>query len=107
MELSPVSVLDLDSVAARVEPVAVPSRGNSGNADLYLSSRCQCDLPRKIVVQLDGQTHSRVLDGQTIWLSSFLRNNCRLSLLRKGLGGAYRDRTDDPLLAKQMLSQLS
>jgi hypothetical protein len=23
------------------------------------------------------------------------------------LGGAYRDRTDDPLLAKQMLSQLS
>jgi len=25
----------------------------------------------------------------------------------KGLGGAYRDRTDDPLLAKQVLSQLS
>ena len=24
-----------------------------------------------------------------------------------GNGGAYRDRTDDPLLAKQMLSQLS
>lgn len=24
-----------------------------------------------------------------------------------GVGGAYRDRTDDPLLAKQMLSQLS
>ena len=24
-----------------------------------------------------------------------------------GLGGAYRDRTDDPLLAKQVLSQLS
>ena len=23
------------------------------------------------------------------------------------IGGAYRDRTDDPLLAKQMLSQLS
>lgn len=23
------------------------------------------------------------------------------------LGGAYRDRTDDPLLAKQVLSQLS
>tara|TARA_B100000405_G_scaffold246384_1_gene179786 strand:- start:293 stop:454 length:162 start_codon:yes stop_codon:yes gene_type:complete len=23
------------------------------------------------------------------------------------VGGAYRDRTDDPLLAKQMLSQLS
>jgi len=25
----------------------------------------------------------------------------------KALGGAYRDRTDDPLLAKQVLSQLS
>ena len=25
----------------------------------------------------------------------------------KPLGGAYRDRTDDPLLAKQVLSQLS
>ena len=25
----------------------------------------------------------------------------------EGLGGAYRDRTDDPLLAKQVLSQLS
>ena len=25
----------------------------------------------------------------------------------QALGGAYRDRTDDPLLAKQMLSQLS
>ena len=24
-----------------------------------------------------------------------------------GIGGAYRDRTDDPLLAKQVLSQLS
>jgi len=24
-----------------------------------------------------------------------------------GNGGAYRDRTDDPLLAKQVLSQLS
>ena len=26
---------------------------------------------------------------------------------RKATGGAYRDRTDDPLLAKQVLSQLS
>jgi len=25
----------------------------------------------------------------------------------EGVGGAYRDRTDDPLLAKQVLSQLS
>ena len=26
---------------------------------------------------------------------------------RSAIGGAYRDRTDDPLLAKQVLSQLS
>ena len=26
---------------------------------------------------------------------------------KRGFGGAYRDRTDDPLLAKQVLSQLS
>lgn len=26
---------------------------------------------------------------------------------RLAIGGAYRDRTDDPLLAKQVLSQLS
>jgi hypothetical protein len=34
---------------------------------------------------------------------------CVLNTSRVGsnLGGAYRDRTDDPLLAKQVLSQLS
>ena len=30
-----------------------------------------------------------------------------LTLQGKVSGGAYRDRTDDPLLAKQVLSQLS
>ena len=29
------------------------------------------------------------------------------NLLNKSLGGGERDRTDDPLLAKQVLSQLS
>ena len=34
--------------------------------------------------------------------------NCRCNVFAKQtLGGAYRDRTDDPLLAKQVLSQLS
>lgn len=33
---------------------------------------------------------------------------CALGIARSADdGGAYRDRTDDPLLAKQMLSQLS
>ena len=31
----------------------------------------------------------------------------RAKTITKGNGGAYRDRTDDPLLAKQVLSQLS
>ena len=30
---------------------------------------------------------------------------CKVSTIKAG--GAYRDRTDDPLLAKQVLSQLS
>ena len=42
-------------------------------------------------VRLDG---SDVPEGQLIDLIG-------------NVGGAYRDRTDDPLLAKQMLSQLS
>ena len=33
-------------------------------------------------------------------------DNCRY-LDTNRFGGAYRDRTDDPLLAKQVLSQLS
>ena len=36
---------------------------------------------------------------------SINRQNCQTS--KKGLGGARRDRTDDILLAKQALSQLS
>ena len=40
-----------------------------------------------------------------IALSVDARDTSRFCLLR--LGGADRDRTDDPLLAKQMLSQLS
>ena len=35
------------------------------------------------------------------------RSACRSNRAGLGYGGAYRDRTDDPLLAKQVLSQLS
>src|SRR4051812_1682643 len=35
------------------------------------------------------------------------QNRVRLSFHRASSGGASRDRTDDPLLAKQVLSQLS
>ena len=39
-------------------------------------------------------------------LEKWLPRACDKSL-RGAAGGAYRDRTDDPLLAKQVLSQLS
>ena len=46
-------------------------------------------LQRQNIVQLDGEMPEGIQ-----------RSNCLF-------GGAYRDRTDDPLLAKQVLSQLS
>ena len=39
-------------------------------------------------------------------LENFMQRSCGKPL-RAMAGGAYRDRTDDPLLAKQVLSQLS
>ncbi|EAU40621.1 hypothetical protein FP2506_16369 [Fulvimarina pelagi HTCC2506] len=53
---------------------------------------------------------SRTVLGPALWLRAFLRfDRHAIDRLRRSLrnGGAYRDRTDDPLLAKQMLSQLS
>jgi hypothetical protein len=37
----------------------------------------------------------------------FFRRQLPITLDTNRFGGAYRDRTDDPLLAKQVLSQLS
>ena len=52
-----------------------------------------------------------VFNYKTVFLknrsaSRFLEN-IHLNAFPKALGGASRDRTDDPLLAKQVLSQLS
>ncbi len=46
-------------------------------------------------------------NSPSLSLGSF--SGCRPpdDLLDRKTGGAYRDRTDDPLLAKQVLSQLS
>jgi hypothetical protein len=41
------------------------------------------------------------------WWSVFRQRRTAQGTIRATLGGAYRDRTDDPLLAKQVLSQLS
>jgi hypothetical protein len=40
-------------------------------------------------------------------LDLHLTMESRVFISGRKLGGAYRDRTDDPLLAKQVLSQLS
>ena len=65
-----------------------PSKENNDRGKRVL----QENLPLR--VRLDDQTQRTVLGGQIIPVS-------------EDDGGAYRDRTDDPLLAKQMLSQLS
>ena len=78
-----VSVLDLDSIALILRSVA-PYLGQPATLIDCIS------LYDVKFVRLDDQTHIM-----------------RLMVKPEGFGGAYRDRTDDPLLAKQMLSQLS
>ena len=50
---------------------------------------------------------SGVLTPPALALGSFSGEHAPHVLLNRKTGGAYRDRTDDPLLAKQVLSQLS
>ena len=85
-----VSVLDLDSY--------MPCGRTADPAPLgRISMKLMCislyDVNSGEFVEF---THVR-LDGQTA--------EGRLAI--QSTGGAYRDRTDDPLLAKQVLSQLS
>ena len=60
--------------------------------DVYLSKRCQRSMYPRVPLR------SSSIGWQSL---SALRSD------RGVFGGAYRDRTDDPLLAKQVLSQLS
>ena len=60
--------------------------------------------------RLDGKAvrlNDQVSKGLGLSLNALHSTAGRRLLRRKRLGGAYRDRTDDPLLAKQVLSQLS
>ena len=63
--------------------------------------------------RLSGVRSNQLSYRPIIWASLTARNWLRQSLSRHSIqnelnvGGAYRDRTDDPLLAKQVLSQLS
>ncbi len=77
-----VSVLDLDNAAFPL-PGGCPLLGATSSAD------CCISLYDVKSVRLDDQAHRMRL------------------MIKPELGGACRDRTDDPLLAKQMLSQLS
>ena len=64
-------------------------------------------------VRLDCSTLIKALNGQIehcatcVSARDLLQANLCRRLQADGVGGAYRDRTDDPLLAKQVLSQLS
>lgn len=52
----------------------------------------------------------RIVGAEPVHALSVIRyaNNLpRTQFVKEQTGGAYRDRTDDPLLAKQVLSQLS
>ena len=68
------------------------------------------------VVQLDGKTAKGCFTVKLYvpvsgWALQVLMTSAKslspAPLLQSKSGGAYRDRTDDPLLAKQVLSQLS
>jgi hypothetical protein len=89
-----VSVLDLDTDPPRgSKPQMNPHSGPSAVSDA-LSSRCS------ISVRLDGPAPSGARQ------SSPSRNDTPPKT-PTSRGGACRDRTDDPLLAKQVLSRLS
>ena len=68
---------------------------------------CALIFPLHVVRRQSRQSHAlwrgvstlAALAARQIGKSQFVR--------RLRVGGAYRDRTDDPLLAKQVLSQLS
>ena len=78
-----VSVLDLDNIVLPVEPADDPPLGTINDIVITLFTMSK---PRPI-----GRSNA---------------SSMRL-MVKSAFGGAYRDRTGDPLLAKQVLSQLS
>ena len=95
------------------------TRANQRNADVFLSLRCQS----RANPQSGWTRRPNPSDDGLDDLFRFCCEGCRIAgacrakgaqtqkaigeAKPKGFGGAYRDRTDDPLLAKQVLSQLS
>ena len=79
-----------------------------------LKTHSQCQRSGQIPQITDtGRTGSELVSLTGVFLASPQRQAADDFLVlptanrRQGSGGAYRDRTDDPLLAKQVLSQLS
>jgi hypothetical protein len=68
-------------------------------------NRRETEASRNLVF-LQRMTHFRPLRAPGACCANACRANV-VSACAERLGGAYRDRTDDPLLAKQVLSQLS
>ena len=71
---------------------------------VYLTWKDTECLPRRRFQQHDNIPcqHFSLRCHRDLW-----KRSKRISFSLMWSGGAYRDRTDDPLLAKQMLSQLS
>ena len=90
-----VSVLDLDSYmpCGRTADPAALGRISMKLMCISLYDVNSGEFVEFTLVRLDGQTAEGCLAIQSTGGQS--------------TGGAYRDRTDDPLLAKQVLSQLS
>lgn len=102
-----VSVLDLEFYAFAVEP-QIMAHCQISIKLMYLSKRCQ-------FVRLDGEAlesarRSNRSCGSVERVAPKVRDHKSIRdaiTSEASYGGAYRDRTDDPLLAKQVLSQLS
>ena len=95
------------------DTLAIPYTG-SHDSDVILSIRCQFgDLAKgKSTKRPIGRANTRMCLPMQSSVQMFspqrpVGQQMASSNLWPAIGGAYRDRTDDPLLAKQVLSQLS
>ena len=91
------------------DTLAIPYTG-SHDSDVILSIRCQSgDLAKgKSTKRPIGRANTRMCLPIQSSVQNFLQTKQGVAEIRwPAIGGAYRDRTDDPLLAKQVLSQLS
>ena len=75
-------------------------QGTLGSRRSALNSIIRLDSPLNLTVDFVAADHEQRSEGDNHFASS-------IHAVHGAHGGADRDRTDDPLLAKQVLSQLS